>query len=69
VFGPETPLFPTPLTTFSTFPGFRYDVAGNGKRFLIIAPVNTAPATASATEADSTPIIAIYNWAAALRNR
>jgi serine/threonine protein kinase len=69
VFGPETPLFPTPLTTFSTFPGFRYDVADNGKRFLIIAPVNASPATASATEADSTPIIAIYNWAAALRNR
>jgi Tol biopolymer transport system component/tRNA A-37 threonylcarbamoyl transferase component Bud32 len=67
VFGPETALFPTPLTTFSTAPGFRYDVADNGKRFLIIAPVNASPATASATEADSTPIVAIYNWAAALR--
>jgi serine/threonine protein kinase/Tol biopolymer transport system component len=69
VFGSEKVLFATPLTAFSTLPGFRYDVADNGKRFLIIAPVDTIPAAASTTEADSTPIIAIYNWAAALRNR
>ena len=69
VFGSDKVLFPTPLTTLSTLPGFRYDVADNGKRFLIIAPVDASPAAASATEADSTPIIAIYNWAAPLRNR
>jgi Tol biopolymer transport system component len=65
--GSETALFQTPLTgptvNFGAGP-FRYDVTADGKRFLIIAPVNN---NSSASTADTTPITAIFNWSAGLK--
>jgi Tol biopolymer transport system component len=62
--GAAIPLFPTPLTVRSGgSPAFRYDVAPDGQRFLIISP---APAPAASTTSVSNPLNVVINWTAAL---
>jgi eukaryotic-like serine/threonine-protein kinase len=64
----ETALFQMPLPSGTATIGlFRYDVAADGKRFLIISPVDTTDTAPSTV--DSTPMTAIVNWTAGLRKK
>ena len=63
--GTESALFQAPLRSLGVTTGvFRYDVSRDGKRFLIISPIDGA---SPSSDTDSTPITAIVNWTAALR--
>jgi Tol biopolymer transport system component len=64
--GTESALFQTPLVAGGVGSVRRYDVAADGKRFLIISPLAGA---SSSSNADSMPITAVVNWTAALRKK
>jgi dipeptidyl aminopeptidase/acylaminoacyl peptidase len=60
-----TPLFQTPLSLPVSVPyPIRYDVTADGQRFLMAVP---AEIPAPAGVVNTTPIVAIVNWTAALR--
>jgi Tol biopolymer transport system component len=57
--GPSTPLFQTPLAFASPAPGLPYDVAPDGRRFLISLPL-------ADSNPNSSPLTVVLNWTSAL---